>query len=176
MILDDQDTILDPRGHDELLFDDDTFSRSRLYFWAMDRLDKFLLQIQNTITEWEHLWAAREAMIRAFDEAHWQRCRDLNPERFLYHWGVTEAKYTPSNVYLDEVREQINRLRDYQVQFDAFRAKTDALRGGVRDTLYPPGKQGISADLGSISCSTRVASSKAGPQHGSERTSSCSPT
>jgi hypothetical protein len=110
MILGDQDTILDPQGHDELLFDDDTFSRSRLYFWAMDSLDKFLMQIENTITEWEDFWAAREAMIRTFEEVHWQRSCDLDPEMIRSKWRHTETKpeYTPSNVYLDEVREQIN--------------------------------------------------------------------
>ena len=130
-ILDDQDTMLDPRAHDELLFDDDTFSRSRLYFWAMDSLEKFLTQIKDTISEWEDFWAARETMIRTFEQVYWERCSGPSPEGLLFRWGGTEARDTPSNLYLGEVRDQINRLRDYQVQFEAFRAKTDALRGGV---------------------------------------------
>ena len=128
VILDDQHTLLDPRGHDDLLFDDDTFSRSRLYFWAMDGLEVFITQIKDTISEWEDFWAARETMIRVFEEVHHQRMCDLGRVEAV----PTGTKFELSNLYLDNIRGQINRLRDYQVHFEAFRAKTDALRGGVR--------------------------------------------
>ncbi|KAH6848051.1 hypothetical protein B0I37DRAFT_376523 [Chaetomium sp. MPI-CAGE-AT-0009] len=123
VILDDQHTMLDPRAHDELLFDDDTFSRSRLYFWAMDSLEMFITQIKDTISEWEDFWAAREAMIRTFEEVYSERCHELGPDHEYFH--------EPSNAHLGRIRDQISRLRDYQVQFEAFRAKTDALRGGL---------------------------------------------
>jgi hypothetical protein len=38
------------RVHDELLFDDDTFSRSRLYFWTMDDPEIFITPINDTIS------------------------------------------------------------------------------------------------------------------------------
>ena len=167
-ILDDQHTLLDPQGHDELLFDDDTFSRSRLYFWAMDSLDVFITQIKDTISEWEDFWAAREAMIRVFEEAHQQRMDELR------HRGTVQ----PSNVYLGKIRGQINRLRDYEVQFEAFRAKTDALRGGVRGSpsllLSSPNESLLLLAWALItylpSYSTQAALLKAARQHGSERT------
>jgi hypothetical protein len=130
LILDDQYTILDPQGHDELLFDDDTFSRSRLYFWAMDSLDMFITQIKGTISEWKDFWDARQQMIRSFEEAHWQRTYPLLKNRALFG---PPAKFMPSNVHFQQVTDQVSRLEDYEVQFEQFRAKTVALREGVSD-------------------------------------------
>jgi hypothetical protein len=131
LILDDQYTILDPQGHDELLFDDDTFSRSRLYFWAMDSLDMFITQIKGTISEWKDFWDARQQMIRSFEEANWQRRYHLLKKKKAF-FGPP-AEFMPSNVHFQQVTDQISRLQDYEVQFEQFRAKTVALREGVSD-------------------------------------------
>lgn len=48
-MLDDQATILNPQKHDRLLFDDNTFSRSRRYFWAVEYLDVFRADIRDAI-------------------------------------------------------------------------------------------------------------------------------
>jgi hypothetical protein len=37
-LLDHKDTLSDPDAHDSLLFDDESFSRSRRYFWAINYL------------------------------------------------------------------------------------------------------------------------------------------
>jgi hypothetical protein len=55
---------LDPKKHDNLLVDDETFSRSRKYFWALGCLSEFTLYITNTIHQWEasrEVWDARFA-------------------------------------------------------------------------------------------------------------------
>ena len=48
-LLDGTNTLLSPKVHDHLLFDDSTFQRSRLYFWANDALSDFIDRIKNLI-------------------------------------------------------------------------------------------------------------------------------
>jgi hypothetical protein len=58
-ILDGGDSLMDPAGHDNLLFDDAAFGRSRKYFWAIDCLTEFELSITDNIVQWELFKAAR---------------------------------------------------------------------------------------------------------------------
>lgn len=124
MILDDQNTMMDPQKHDELLFDDDAFSRSRLYFWAVDSLELFIAQIKDTISQWEDFWVAREKMIVTFYKVTYHRMYDSDI-------GSDEWQWREYNSHLRQVEDQINRLKDYQAQFESFQAKTLALREGV---------------------------------------------
>jgi hypothetical protein len=59
------DAIFDPHQHGGLLFDDSTFSRSRLYFWAIDCLDLFIPSVAANIREWEDFWEARISLFEA---------------------------------------------------------------------------------------------------------------
>ena len=58
-ILDGGDSLMKPAEHDNLLFDDGAFSRSRKYFWAIDCLSEFELSITDNIVQWELFRAAR---------------------------------------------------------------------------------------------------------------------
>ncbi|KAL9120721.1 MAG: hypothetical protein Q9187_002719 [Circinaria calcarea] len=58
-ILDSGDSLMQPTQHDNLLFDDGSFSRSRRYFWAIDCLAEFDLSITDNITQWELYRASR---------------------------------------------------------------------------------------------------------------------
>lgn len=58
-ILDGGDSLMQPTEHDNLLFDDGTFSRSRRYFWAIDCLSEFEVTISDNIIQWELYKAAR---------------------------------------------------------------------------------------------------------------------
>ena len=58
-ILDGGDSLMKPTEHDNLLFDDGAFSRSRRYFWAIDCLSEFELSITDNIAQWELYRAAR---------------------------------------------------------------------------------------------------------------------
>lgn len=58
-ILDGGDSLMKPAEHDNLLFDDGAFSRSRRYFWAIDCLSEFELSIADNITQWELYKTAR---------------------------------------------------------------------------------------------------------------------
>ena len=54
-ILDGGDSLMQPAQHDNLLFDDGAFSRSRRYFWAIDCLSEFETSITDNLTQWT-LW------------------------------------------------------------------------------------------------------------------------
>ncbi|KAL8785629.1 MAG: hypothetical protein Q9213_003283 [Squamulea squamosa] len=57
-ILDSGDSLMQPQEHDNLLFDDGSFSRSRRYFWAIDCLSEFDTAISDNINQWELYKAA----------------------------------------------------------------------------------------------------------------------
>jgi hypothetical protein len=136
VILDDQTAILNPVIHDELLFDDDTFSRSRQYFWAVDSLVAFRTQIADTIQEWDNFWAARGENILKFEVAHRSRCEYMvkkGDDRYPPPYSVKES--------LRKVHVQITRLKDQDAQFEAFFKKTLALREGVRN----PNARGVTS-------------------------------
>lgn len=63
-ILDGGDSLMKPAEHDNLLFDDGAFSRSRKYFWAIDCLSEFELSITDNIVQWELYKTARVPPIK----------------------------------------------------------------------------------------------------------------
>ena len=71
-ILDGGDSLMKPAEHDNLLFDDGAFSRSRRYFWTIDCLSEFELTITDNITQWELYKAARVPSMQDLPE-HDQR-------------------------------------------------------------------------------------------------------
>jgi hypothetical protein len=50
-MLDDQVIIFNPEKHDRLLFNDNTFSRSRRYFWAVECLDVSRADIRDAVKQ-----------------------------------------------------------------------------------------------------------------------------
>jgi hypothetical protein len=62
--LDDGRTFLRTKEHDNLLVDDENFSRSRKYFWSLSCLSEFILHINDAIHQWE---ASRDIWAAAFD-------------------------------------------------------------------------------------------------------------
>lgn len=58
-ILDSGDSLMQPYEHDNLLFDDGAFSRSRRYFWAINCLSEFELCITDNLVQWELYKKAR---------------------------------------------------------------------------------------------------------------------
>ena len=71
-ILDGGDSLMKPTEHDNLLFDDGAFSRSRRYFWTIDCLSEFELTITDNIAQWELYKAARVPTLEGMSE-HDQR-------------------------------------------------------------------------------------------------------
>ena len=71
-ILDGGNSLMKPTEHDNLLFDDGAFSRSRRYFWAIDCLSEFEVTITDNIAQWELYKAARIQSLTGMTE-HDQR-------------------------------------------------------------------------------------------------------
>ena len=65
--LDGGDSLMQPSEHDNLLFDDGAFSRSRRYFWAIDCLSEFDISISDNIAQWESYKTARVQPLLAVD-------------------------------------------------------------------------------------------------------------
>ena len=58
-ILNAGNALMEPLVHDNLLFDDGAFSRSRRYFWAIECLTEFDASITDNILQWELFKEAR---------------------------------------------------------------------------------------------------------------------
>ena len=107
--LDGGDSLMQPSEHDNLLFDDGAFSRSRRYFWAIDCLSEFDVSISDNIAQWESYKTARIQPLLAVD-------------------ALPDLDYR-------QYRNAEKQCRILQVQRDYFRQKlasTKALRDAVR--------------------------------------------
>ena len=74
-----------PTDHDNLFFDDETFSRSRRYFWAIDCLSEFDVSISDNINQWNQYKAARLQHLldqRVLSELDMQQFK--HAERYLH--------------------------------------------------------------------------------------------
>ena len=100
--LDGSDALMDPSEHDNLLFDDGAFSRSRRYFWAIDCLTEFDLSISDNINQWKLFKQARvlplldahalpELDYRQFQQAEMQ-CRTLHVQRDNFRHKLASTK------------------------------------------------------------------------------------
>src|SRR4051812_33499956 len=56
-----RDTLSDPDAHDSLLFDDDSFTRSRRYFWAINYLAELDISISRNIIQLDRFTSQRSA-------------------------------------------------------------------------------------------------------------------
>lgn len=83
-ILDGGDSLMQPAEHDNLLFDDGAFSRSRRYFWAIDCLSEFELSISDNINQWELYKKARLVPLRAASLSELELVQLKNVERQCY--------------------------------------------------------------------------------------------
>jgi hypothetical protein len=54
-LISESDTFLDPERHDNLLSDDETFSRSKKYFWAITTLKELDLSISDNLLQMQKL-------------------------------------------------------------------------------------------------------------------------
>ena len=106
-ILDSGNSLMHPTEHDNLLFDDGAFSRSRRYFWAIDCLSEFELSISDNLHQWE---LYKQAKIESLVE-----CLPDLDQRQLAH---VERQY-----------------RVLQNQRESFRQKLASIRA-LRDALF----------------------------------------
>lgn len=107
-ILDNGDSLMQPFEHDNLLFDDGAFSRSRRYFWAINCLSEFELCITDNLIQWE---LYKEARIQPSLDA------EILPEL--------------DQVQLRNTERQYNILQNQREYFRQKLTSTQALRDAV---------------------------------------------
>lgn len=69
--LDDGKAFMNPKEHDKLLVDDETFSRSRKYFWTLNCLSQFDICIGDNIHQWKASRAIWENILPSYDPTGW---------------------------------------------------------------------------------------------------------
>ncbi|KAL9125961.1 MAG: hypothetical protein Q9217_004905 [Psora testacea] len=116
-LLEGGNSLLDPVRHDHLLFDNEDFSRSREYFWAINCLAEFEASISANIEQWEEFRRYLKPL-----ETPDQRGPNLSS---VSGEGLLRDLLERSDTYCA-------RLRRYQRFFQDKRAATVALRDGVR--------------------------------------------
>lgn len=107
-MLNDQITILYPSVHDELLWDDENFIRSRRYFWAINALAQFHSSLTEAIQQWEKYYDAR---IKPYEDAGL----------------LTDFDFES----LEAIRRYISKLDSLRSHFTEQRESTKSLRDGV---------------------------------------------
>ncbi|KAF4153907.1 hypothetical protein CNMCM6069_000175 [Aspergillus lentulus] len=125
-LVDDQGAIFDPDEHGRLLFDDNTFSRSRLYFWAIDCLGMFIPSISATMREWQNFWEARKHIFNAGENFTREVRRETGDAAIP--WCVPLG-YLANLV--PQVEDQIARLEALKSRLENMRSQIDTLRNGL---------------------------------------------
>lgn len=118
--------IFAPDLHDRLLFDDDAFSRSRLYFWAIDSLESFIPSIAANIQEWEDFWAARKIYFHSTLE---NDCVQRDDPR--------RNNKVSCETIVRQVEDEIVRLRALKGKLELLRERIRTLRDGVSCQCEP---------------------------------------
>lgn len=107
-LLNERKTIHQPDDHDKLLWDDEVFTRSRRYFWAIHCLEEFHLSISDNIKQWEEYHEARVApMVRL---------------------GLIDSEDKDT---ISDIENTCAELRDIRHYFAEQKVATTALRDGV---------------------------------------------
>jgi hypothetical protein len=89
-----RDILSDPDAHDGLLFDDDSFSRSRRYFWAINYLAELDNSISGNIVEVEKL-ASNRALMDQLSRLQYLRgkLRAQREDAIALRDGVSDSRF-----------------------------------------------------------------------------------
>jgi hypothetical protein len=104
-----RDTLSDPDAHDSLLFDDDSFSRSRRYFWAINYLAELDSSITGNIVQLDR-FAKRNSSIRLqLDQLQYLRGRLLaqREEAIALRDGVSGLIHLPQEKFTPGLRVEV---------------------------------------------------------------------
>jgi hypothetical protein len=80
-IIVEKDVFLDPEAHDSLLTDDEPFSRSKRYFWAITTPKEINYTVIDNIQEIENLLGVRSPMDSATESSAGEPRMDLEREQ-----------------------------------------------------------------------------------------------
>ena len=111
-INDHESALLSPDKHDRLLFEDESFSRSRKYFWVIDALTRFIDEIEEIQDVWERYY------IQEVDPALKQ---------------LTGNSYDVVARNLLKAKDEISKLNSVRRRLERHLERTKVLRDGVRN-------------------------------------------
>jgi hypothetical protein len=120
------------------LFDDNNFTRSRKYFWAIGCLTEFIASISDNIKQWDLYYEGRVQPIleRKDLEAQLDAASITQPPPLE---GSTKAQSTlhyTLNRLLKQARDSRNSLEELKSRFESKIENVKALRDGVNLTLF----------------------------------------
>ncbi|CAG8960352.1 hypothetical protein HYFRA_00012426 [Hymenoscyphus fraxineus] len=110
LLINGDDPLLDPSQHDSLLSDDDTFSRSKTYFWCINLLRDLVINIDNIVLELEK-FPDRYVLSSNDGRSFWEVKKpntEILEERSKYWIEILKTKRKE----LLELREESKALRD----------------------------------------------------------------
>jgi len=109
--------------HDQLLFDDATFSRSRHYFWAISALEAFEASIADTVEQWDILRIGFAEPFVRWCEEHPGEYRTTRP-------GMSCMPFDPQDLvnHIQRLGEGISLTAQ---DFKTLRLKIEGLRASV---------------------------------------------
>lgn len=116
-MLDDGDVLFHPGKHDDL-FDDEIYSRSRRYFWAITALEKFERTLTDTIEQWKNYRTA---------------CIDPIMNELYLKFDESKSSYrveSPNDLIL-LIESSVEELEMICQQLNNMRTRTEKLRGAV---------------------------------------------
>jgi len=116
--------LLHHEEHDQLLFDDATFSRSRQYFWAISAFEEFATTLTDTVEAWVKL---RKEVIDPF-----VRWREENPGHYrVTRPGMGCSPLDPKDM-IKRIESDCEMMTDMATYFKASRLRIEGLRIAVR--------------------------------------------
>ena len=171
---------MNPEAYVKLLFDDETFSQSRLYFWVIGCLNEFDISIEDNIKQWTLFREARVTPFLEKDLGDTSQNGDSSPAPDAEKIEC-QKQFRALDKEADDLRET---LENWRLQFQNQQRTVLALRDGVSCVLtisflcspYPSSitKQGPSLTiLLLLSYSMLVLSWRAERRQDWDKTSSC---
>jgi hypothetical protein len=122
---------MDPRAYVRLIFDDENFTQSKLYFWVIGCLNEFLVSIEDNIKQWKLFRDARVTPLlkhlpKSDDES--QNTTSTSP------YSRSELERLRSiDLYTEGIRGNLESLKS---RFTTQLETVKALRDGVSDTIF----------------------------------------
>jgi hypothetical protein len=123
------ENFMDPKAYVEFLFDDETFSQSKLYFWVIGCLNEFDISIEDNIKQWTLF---REARVTPHigDSGGTSQNGDSSTTCGMTTESLNQFRALDKKA--DDIRET---LENWRTQFQNQRRTTLALREGVSCVL-----------------------------------------
>ncbi|KAF7949160.1 hypothetical protein EAE96_008328 [Botrytis aclada] len=119
---------MDPATYVELLFDDENFSQSRLYFWVIGCVNEFQISIEDNIKQWTLF---REARVTSYFERNQGDVSRYNDSSSAYFDDLRENSQKEIKNLVKEIDVQVESLINCQSQFKHQQETAQAFRDGL---------------------------------------------